>query len=59
MRLGLAWLVVLVLGGCTMLTAFDAEGQPCDKAAAPASQCLTGFHCSNDKCVRGAFDGGM
>jgi hypothetical protein len=48
--------VALLLGaGCTFLTHFDPEGQPCDTAAPPASQCLDGFHCENGKCRAGAY----
>lgn len=58
-RLLLAALLFGALGGCMFLTRFDAEGQPCDKSALqPENQCLQGFHCENDKCRRGAYDGG-
>jgi hypothetical protein len=52
-------LFALLLAGCMFLTRFDAEGQPCDKSALqPENQCLQGFHCENNVCKRGAYDGG-
>lgn len=58
-RVALLLAAVALLGaGCTMLTAFNPEDQPCDVAAAPAQQCLSGFHCELGKCKRGAFDAG-
>ena len=44
------WLALLaVLGsGCTCLTQFDPESQPCEVNAAPADQCLAGFRCEPD-----------
>ena len=53
-----AWVVVVValsalLGGCTLLTSFDPEGQPCDVAAPVDEQCLpdAGFTCVDGKCT--------
>jgi hypothetical protein len=51
-------LAALALGACTMLTSFDPEGRPCDLAATPAMQCLSGYHCADGKCVKGSLDGG-
>jgi hypothetical protein len=51
-------LALALLGGCTLLTSFNPEGQPCDLSAAPGAQCLTHFHCANGKCVQGDYDGG-
>jgi len=54
-----AWVVVVVamlaaLGGCTLLTSFDPEGQPCDTAAPADQQCLTdaGYQCVDGKCTK-------
>ena len=53
-------LLLVALSACTLLTQFPEEGQPCDTAAAPAEQCSPDFHCSEGKCVKGAFgDGGQ
>ncbi len=45
-----AWATVVLTGAasCTLLTQFDPEGQPCDKSAPPALQCLTdaGYFCN-------------
>ena len=57
--LALLLFAALLVGGCTLLTAFNPEDQPCDLAAMPAQQCLNGFHCEGGKCKRGAFDAGM
>lgn len=57
MRL-LVFALLLALGACTLITSFNPEGQPCDTSALPQDQCLTGFHCENKKCVKGAADGG-
>jgi len=57
-------LAAIVAAGCTLLTRFDPEGQPCDLQAAPAMQCLTdaGYFCSAEKvctkAVTSAVDGG-
>lgn len=55
------WLLAAAIsfGGCTLLTAFNPEGQPCDGAAPPAQQCLDGYRCEMDKCVKGQLDGGQ
>jgi hypothetical protein len=42
--------------GCTLLTRFDDGTQPCDERAAPADQCVAGFHCENGLCVDGGLD---
>jgi hypothetical protein len=52
-------LAALLIAGCTFLTQFNPEGQPCDTAASPESQCLERFHCENGKCVRGDYDAGV
>lgn len=57
MRFGLC-ILSLWLSGCTLLTSFNPEGQPCDPQAAPKNQCLKDYHCENGKCVAGAFDAG-
>jgi hypothetical protein len=49
------------LAGCTLMTSFDPEGQPCDPTAtSPDKQCLSGYHCQANQCVKGAasVDGG-
>ena len=53
-----AWVVVVValfaaLGGCTLLTSFDPEGQPCDLQAPPDEQCIpdSGYACVDGKCT--------
>ena len=59
----LLWLLVIgfalaALGGCTLLTNFDPEGQPCDVGAPNyADQCVAdaGYSCVNGLCTR---DGG-
>lgn len=40
--------------GCSFLLSYDPEGQPCDSSG----ECLAGFVCVNDQCVR-APDGGV
>jgi hypothetical protein len=50
-------LALAVLGGCTFLTNFDPEGQPCDPGTTVASeQCLTdaGYRCVGGLCTRDA-----
>jgi hypothetical protein len=47
-----ALLLMLVASGCTLLTQFDPNSQPCDSAG----ECLTGFACV-DKICR-SLDGG-
>ncbi len=54
-----AWLVLLfglVAAGCTLLTSFDPEGQPCDPAARGNDQCLSdaGYVCVGGVCTRDA-----
>ena len=47
--------LALAAAGCTLLTRFDPDGQPCDPGAPPAMQCLTdaGYFCSAEKiCTR-------
>jgi hypothetical protein len=52
----LALLAATVLASsCSLLTRFDDGTQPCDERAAPADQCVTGFHCVNGLCVDGGF----
>lgn len=58
----LAWLLVIgcalaALGGCTLLTTFDPEGQPCDVGAPSSSDlCVAdgGYRCVNGVCTRDA-----
>lgn len=38
----------LGLSACSLLVDFDEEGQPCDDR----NQCLEGFVCKDDSCVR-------
>ncbi len=47
-------LVGLLSAGCTLLTHFDPEGQPCDPGAAPAMQCLSdaGYFCVDQVCTK-------
>jgi hypothetical protein len=59
MTLRLLGVALLMLAGCTLLTQFNPEGQPCDGSADPAEQCLSGFHCEGGKCVHGAYDAGV
>jgi len=52
MRRGLL-VAFLVVGGCTLLTQFDPDGQPCDEGAFdPAEACLSdaGYWCVNGLC---------
>ena len=59
MRLFALLLFAAVLGaGCTLLTSFNPEDQPCDLAAMPAQQCLDKFHCEMGKCKAGPYDAG-
>ena len=51
---GLGVLLALGSAGCTLLTSFDPDGQPCDMSAAPANQCLVGYGCVAGKCKKGA-----
>lgn len=51
---------VVVFTGCTLMTGFDPEGQPCDKAEPnPYQQCLSdaGYFCVNGLCKKGADAG--
>ena len=51
----LLWLAVTLVGaGCTVLTQFDPEGQPCDTTAPRATQCLSGYTCGpGQRCTKG------
>ena len=51
----LLWLAVTGIGaGCTLLTQFDPEGQPCDTNAPRTSQCLSGYSCGpGQRCTKG------
>lgn len=49
----LALVLGLLLGGCTALTRFDDEGQPCELAAPAGQQCLAGYECQTSS------DGGV
>ncbi len=40
------WVLLAVWGaGCTALTQFDPESQPCELNAPVGQQCLAGFEC--------------
>lgn len=62
-RLALVALVVAgalaFVSGCSALTSFDPEGQPCDANAAVDQQCLSdaGYRCANGVCTRFADAG--
>ncbi len=62
-RARLFMVVVALAGlGCTLLTPFDPNSQPCEANAAPGSECTAGYQCQRDGegdpgvCV--AVDGG-
>jgi len=47
---------LFALAGCTFLTSFDPEGQPCDpNALRPESECLSdaGYWCVKGACKKG------
>lgn len=47
--------IALLGGGCTCLTKFDPESQPCELSAPPGEQCLSGYECRST----GEADGGI
>lgn len=55
----LLWLAATLVGaGCTLLTQFEPEGQPCDSAAPRAMQCLSGYSCGpGQRCTKGPVAG--
>jgi hypothetical protein len=56
--LALSVAALLWAGGCTLLTQFDENAQPCDSNAPPDQQCLQGFQCQAGLCTRELGDGG-
>ena len=53
-RLALA-IALSASSGCTLLTSFNPDGQPCDMTASnPANECLQGYGCVQGKCKKGA-----
>jgi hypothetical protein len=41
------WLAALALSGCSLISDFDPEGQPCDAQG----RCLEGYVCRDKVCV--------
>ncbi len=55
-RARLLLLTVALAGvGCTLLTPFNTESQPCEPNAAPADECLPQYECIRE----GQPDGGI
>lgn len=54
-------IIGLFVAGCTALTPFDPESQPCELNAPPGEQCITGYACvatTNDGGICKHFGGG-
>jgi hypothetical protein len=56
-------LLALTFSGCTCLTQFDPDSQPCEPNAPVGQQCLSGFQCvagtQPDAGVCRRLDGGI
>ena len=54
--------IASLFAGCSLMTKFDQDGQPCDKNEPnPLLSCLSdaGYTCVNGYCKKGAVDAGQ
>lgn len=55
-RTGILFVVLALAGaGCSFITPFDDESQPCDPGASPEDECLPTYYCVRE----GQPDGGI